>query len=247
MKKLYTFLLFSTFLTLSSYGQLEFYVQGDPTNTNYAGGTYSFTAPDTNKQEVYIDVVNPTGMDSMFIISRRRLNPQPPASWKDGVCWQGASGFGLCVPYFVMNMEYYQLNPNNADQISQNTPAELKPEIKAHYDDPGTFTYRYYVGTVYNPQMDSIDVEMTLEPLSVPETTLTVGIHPNPASETITIEADGFETADVKIVDVLGNIVLISKIAGSTKINVGDYRNGIYFVTISTNGKSVSRKLIVRH
>ena len=73
---------------------------------------------------------------------------------------------------------------------------ELKVQIWPDYNDPGTYTYRYYVGTPVNPKMDSMDIEMILTPVSVPEATLTVGIHPNPASNSINVEAEGFELAD---------------------------------------------------
>lgn len=79
----------------------------------------------------------------------------------------------------------------------------------------------------------------------VPE--LSISVQPNPASDFITINADGVENAMVQIIDVLGNVVWNSTISGKGSINVTEFRNGIYYVNVSANGTRASRKVIVRH
>ncbi len=246
MKKLYTLLLISVGFASQSFGQFGAYIQGDLTGTNYAGGTYSYQALDTSERTIYVDFVNNSGMDSLFVVARQRVTPVP-TSWEDGLCWEGNSGFGICIDPSNMNTDFYQLSAGNGAFVAPNDSVELKAQIWPDYNDPGTYTYRYYIGTPSNPKMDSIDIEMTLSPLSIPEPTLTVGIHPNPATDFINVQAEGFESADIKIVDVLGNTVMTSTLSGSTKIDVAEFRNGIYFVTVSAEGTHVSRKVIVRH
>ena len=245
MKKILLSLLVFGGLSLSANAQFEFYVQGDATNTNYAGGTYQIVAQDAVDQYTKIDIYNKTGSDDSFVIGRRRLTPEA-GSWTDFMCWGGPGGGGLCIDAPIMDQEYFQMQ-NSAVPIVNNENGLLESHIEPSYTDPGTYTYRYYVGTLQNNLMDSMDVEVTITPLSVPEPKLTVGIHPNPASSFIQVQADGFESADIKVVDVLGNLVYSSTLTGSTKIDVSEFRNGIYFVTVSSEGTRVSRKVIVRH
>ncbi|MCR9171370.1 MAG: T9SS type A sorting domain-containing protein [bacterium] len=246
MRNLYTLFFIAVGFTFHSFGQFEAYVQGDLTNTDYAGSTYFYQALDTNEQSIYVDFVNRSGFDSLFIVTRQRLNPVA-SSWEDGLCWEGNSGFGICIDPSNMTGDFYQLSAGNGAFVAPNDSVELKAQIWPHINDPGTYTYRYYVGTPSNPKMDSVDIEMLLTPLSVPEATLTVGIHPNPASDHINIQAEGFESATLKVIDLLGNTVLNKTLYGSTKIDVSEFRNGIYFVTVATEGSRISRKVVVRH
>ena len=246
MKRLYTLLIACTCFSFAGLSQFEFYVQGDPTNTNYASGTYTYQALNISSENaIYIDVVNNTGGNETYVVGRRRILPEA-ASWEDGFCWEGSSGFGICIPPGVMNQEYFQMT-NNDVPITPGQAGELKPQIYPEMADVGYFKYRYYVGTLTNNKMDSMDLEVFITPLSVPEPKLTVGIHPNPASSYIQVEADGYKSADIEVVDVLGNLVYTSTLSESTKIDVAEFRNGIYFVTVSAEGTRVSRKVIVRH
>lgn len=247
MKKLYSLFLFSLGLISTSYGQgqFEFYVHGDQSQTNYSGGTYQIHALGETDQYTKIDVVNKTGTDDSYVIGRRRLTPSAP-SWTDFMCWGGSAGGGLCIDAPIMDQDYFQMQ-NSAVPLANDSMGLLESHIEPNFGDAGTYTYRYYVGTLNNYYIDSMDVEVTITPLSVPEPVLTIGIHPNPASEFVYVQADGYETAEIKVVDVLGNNVLTTTVSGTTKIDVSEFRNGIYFVTVSAEGNHVSRKVIVRH
>jgi hypothetical protein len=49
-------------------------------------------------------------------------------------------------------------------------------------------------------------------------------------------------------VDLVGNIILEKEINSIADINVSEYKNGIYFVTIETEGLKLSnRKLVIKH
>lgn len=246
MKNLYALLILSTCFSFQAMSQFEFYVQGDLSGTNYAGSTYTYHAVNiSNENPVYVDVVNKTGGNETYVVGRKKISPVA-ASWEDGFCWEGSNGFGICIPPSSMMQDEFQMQ-NNDVPIVPDSAGELKAQFFPETSDVGTFTYRYYIGTLTDNKMDSMDIEVFISPVSVPEPTLTVGIQPNPASEHITINAEGFATADVQIVDVLGNVVLNTQLSGTKTIDVAEYRNGIYFVTVSASGTRVSRKVIVRH
>jgi hypothetical protein len=121
---------------------------------------------------------------------------------------------------------------------------------KVEPKDPGygCGEYRYYIISGQTI-LDSIDIAVCktvavdeLEPFS-----LTMA--PNPASSYFTIKTTGSESATVKVVDVLGNVVMTASIMGTSKtINTESFKNGVYFVIVESEGqKPINRKLIVRH
>jgi hypothetical protein len=71
---------------------------------------------------------------------------------------------------------------------------------------------------------------------------------PNPASDYVLISTNGIDNATIKIIDILGNSVYSENISTTKKIDVSDYKNGIYFISIeSSDSKIVNRRLIVKH
>ena len=71
---------------------------------------------------------------------------------------------------------------------------------------------------------------------------------PNPASDYVLISTNGIDNATIKIIDILGNTIYLENISTTKKIDVSDYKNGIYFVSIeSSDSKIVNRRLIVKH
>ena len=62
------------------------------------------------------------------------------------------------------------------------------------------------------------------------------------------ISSNEVDNSNVKIVDVLGNVVYTETISATKKIDLSDFKNGIYFITIETSDSKISnRKLIIRH
>lgn len=245
MKKTILSLLLVSGMITTANAQFEFYVHGDLTQTNYAGSTYQIQALSDADQDTKVDIVNKTGVSDSYVVGRRKLTPTAPY-WTDFLCWGGSAGGGLCIDSTIMDQDYFQMQ-NSAVPMAPDSMGLLESHIDPDYNTPGTYTYRYYVGTTQDYFMDSMDIEVTLTPLSVLEPKLTVGIQPNPASDYINVQIDGFESAAIQIVDVLGNVVMNSSLSGTTKIDVAEFRNGIYFVTVSAAGTRVSRKVIVRH
>ena len=84
--------------------------------------------------------------------------------------------------------------------------------------------------------IQSFRIDKTIEPV-------------NPATDFISINLNGIETAAIKIVDVLGNTVFKdSYFSGVKKVDVSNFKNGIYFVMIESNGiKTMTRKVVIKH
>jgi hypothetical protein len=78
-------------------------------------------------------------------------------------------------------------------------------------------------------------------------------IYPNPANEAAYIDYQVNETTKAKIIirNILGRVVDefdLSKVNNQIKINTSSWESGVYFYTLSINGKpQKAKKLIVDH
>lgn len=72
-----------------------------------------------------------------------------------------------------------------------------------------------------------------------------VSIFPNPTSQEVHITFP-ITTTDIQITNALGQPVLSQHVDGIEKINIQLYENGIYFVVVKTNKKTLTQKLVVQ-
>ena len=73
-------------------------------------------------------------------------------------------------------------------------------------------------------------------------------VAPNPATDVISINAEGVVGGTLRVVDMLGNVIYVSDFNNSKKVNVSEFKNGVYFLTVqSGNSKGFTKKLVVRH
>jgi hypothetical protein len=71
-------------------------------------------------------------------------------------------------------------------------------------------------------------------------------IYPNPVTNgVLNINTTANDTKNVVVYDVLGKQVVNTTISGST-VNVANLKNGVYIVKITENGKTATRKLVIR-
>ena len=236
-------------LSLGATAQIEIYVDGGA--TDYAGGgVFAYHATGDSDQLHEIHMENHSGSSQDMIVSRRLVGTHP-ASWTDYLCWghQTDQFGGLCIDAVSMDMELYTMPGSGAVTLADGEYGFVSSHITPSFNDPGTYTFRYYVGTDQNPYMDSVDFEVTLTPLTIEEKApeLSIGVKPNPATDYMVVTANGVESANVRVIDVLGNVVHKSTVSGSKNIDVSEYRNGIYFVMIESKGTKVSRKVFIRH
>jgi hypothetical protein len=84
------------------------------------------------------------------------------------------------------------------------------------------------------------------DPLSVKENAIAgLNMYPNPVSNgTLYITSNSSEAKSVGVYDVLGKQVLNAKTSNNA-VNVSNLTNGVYFVKITEDGKTATKKLIV--
>ncbi len=140
-----------------------------------------------------------------------------------------------------MTPTMYNINPSN--QLFAITP-------KGSITCGGTAHLRYTV-YVNNTVMDSVDIiiNSTLSAPSISKEAVDVTVYPNPVANYLNINASGIdENIRVQITDVLGKEVYDETVASTKKIDVSDFKNGVYIVAVSENGKPIkTKRIVVKH
>lgn len=200
-------------------------------------------------------VTNNTGSDGLWTVTRKKTNV--PSTWNDQICWPPncfptGSGLLYTTPHDPDNGSPAPTvldGTSTAQQFGTDYEADLKPQITPDFTTSGGAVYTYYItDAVSGVYLDSITLNFTY-PLAVNDVkTPELSIAPNPASTSVKVTLDGTESATVRVVDVLGNVVYSEEVTGSKNIDVSSFKNGVYFVSINGTGrKAITKKLVVRH
>lgn len=257
MKKIYHLLTLALLTATVSTAQVDIkeFSQGNATGQNLNGTTISRVVSDDELVVIDLAVVNKFNTNKTLSVTRDKILDVP--AWSNGNISQGIPAEQICwgpVPdsTFVgvcMNPDSDPWTTPNSFVLGQDGLANLKFDI--HSSGTGTIHYRFYVmdNTV---KVDSVDVYLTTT-LSIKDKKneeVSVSIYPNPTSSVLTIAAQGLDGSyDVKMTDVLGKVVYNETVAGTTKkVDVSDFKNGVYLVTITEKGTAIqTRRIVVKH
>jgi hypothetical protein len=107
-------------------------------------------------------------------------------------------------------------------------------------------TVEYYVTAVYTggESDPSNTVEVVVTSVIDNKESL-IKIYPNPASNVLNIEA-GANVQMLTIMNTAGQMVYQNSIEqGTTRIDINDYRSGVYILQIESEGQKITRKIVV--
>lgn len=209
-------------------------------NNDYSSGTAPFLTTAYSGSEVIIDIdiENNSGSTISWRASRLNLS-NVPSTWTNfyccaGQCFLANSSNPWCTP------SSYMINLANGE-VAHTSFHVMPNEIGT-----GTFTLRFGDCTTFE---DSISVTIDrLAGIKELNHTPSFSMYPNPANELVSIQLNNSKNGTVKIVDLVGNVIYSEAISSSKTLNTSEFKNGIYFVTIESEGnKMTSRKLVVRH
>lgn len=71
-----------------------------------------------------------------------------------------------------------------------------------------------------------------------------LSIYPNPASDVVNVISNSLSNKDIVITDLLGKTVLKANVSQS--VNISSLKSGVYMMQITQDGKSATRKLVVK-
>lgn len=74
-----------------------------------------------------------------------------------------------------------------------------------------------------------------------------ISFSPNPATNNITLQSSGFKVQSFELINIMGQIIIqqpLNKQQGKLNIDVSDFPSGVYFLKISSEGKSAVKKFV---
>lgn len=253
MKKRCHLLAVTLLTTLVSIGQVDIkeYSQGNAVGTNLNGTIISRVVGEDELVVVDLAVVNKFGLDKTLSVTRDKLVDVP--EWSNGNLSQGIPAEQICwgstpdtlFEGICMNPDSDPWTTPNDFILYANGLANMKFDI--HTTGPGTIHYRFHVMDG-STKVDSVDVYLTtiLGIKDKKSNEITMTIYPNPAISILNISAQGLhENYDVKMTDILGKVVYNDTVVGSSKkVDVSDFKNGVYLVTFLENGTVVQTRRV---
>jgi|GEM_PF-6061000 len=240
-KILFTAILSSTLIT-SFAQQVKFVKYGS--TVDYTGDTLVITGVASDPVNTPCYVVNTSG-SSLLNTKMKRVKLIDLSGTEDYFCW-GIS----CYPSSMVS-------PNNPWTCPDVTSIPVGDSAALTLDYvpnamPGVSYYRYILLNGGGNPVDSMDVKYIMsDNAGITENNkATLSVYPNPAKGSISVKTGNAIGLDIKIVDMLGTVVYSGKLENATdKIDVSNYTDGIYFVTIGNGSKAsvVTKKIIVRN
>ncbi|MCB9198618.1 MAG: T9SS type A sorting domain-containing protein [Flavobacteriales bacterium] len=255
MKKIYVLSMF--FLAVSSIfsQQIKIIEPSNPTvDVNGETLTVSGT-PSTLDMEIALYIVNTSGSSLTMICTRTEVDGL--AGTQNSTCWQicPATLNTGAKPVYTVNLSGTNLEETAADGDTITSFAgHYVPQgqdgcslFKYEWIDATTATVYGYVYVRFEHQTSGVCTASTNQ------IELDFEVYPNPANNIMNIQLDEAfsKDLDVKVVDVLGQVVINSKLtAGSSYKSIGTEKlvNGVYFVTFASNENTIlTKKIVVRH
>lgn len=100
----------------------------------------------------------------------------------------------------------------------------------------------------FNQPILTNTVTTTVGTLGIPDVAKDIfALYPNPANSYVTVKMHDAAAAEITITDVTGKTVLKTSLdAAESNIDIAALHSGMYFITLSAEGKSSTKKLIVK-
>lgn len=248
MKKIVTLLSVALLSGFTAFGQVEIrlFENSAPVGNDISGTTVTVDVTTDGLVAKTFNVKNVSASTLGLNIERYRV--VEIAGWTDGLCWgpnPDPNFEGHCYSSGQMPTNPW-INPH-VSNISPNGSGNLVVDI--HTEGAGCGHYRYYV-VQGSTRIDSVDV-IVCSTLGVDEQQEEVGMtaYPNPANNQLTVNTTGNGGNYVlRITDVLGKVVYTEEAGAVKKVDVSDFKNGVYLVTVLEKGNLIqTRRVVVKH
>lgn len=237
---------------VGAYAQLKLI---DPTHPGADLNNTTITVsgvPSDNDLDFPLSVINTSSQ--AYAVKCRRTEVDVLAGTSNTTCWV------LCPPYVNAADYPVMVIGQNGVEYEENLQAgDTALGFLAHYgphnlDGCSLFKYEFFDAADPNTALATIHVRFTHNVSTSCTASLTelsnvnFDLYPNPVNEQLNIEVD-LNNAEVKIVDMLGKTVFTqNNVNTTTKVDVSNLNNGIYFVSILKEGTVLkTEKLIVKH
>lgn len=211
--------------------------------TDYSSGhsPFIYNVTSSNIYNFEIDVKNETGVNKTWKLIRFNES-DVPSTWSTTVC-----GGSACSMNSPLNPYCFTPPVSNPFNVPNGTTGFISFHVTVN--SLGTGTYKVYLGTDCTSFDDSIEFQINstvgIDELS---SKTNFSVFPNPSNDIVSVKMENNKKGNLKIVDIIGNVIYEEVIVNSTTLNVSEFKNGIYFVAIENDDQiSSNKKLIVKH
>ena len=236
-------------ITMVKTGTFPLVATGDVTDYSSGHSAFEYNVSSSNTVNFEMDIENNTGVSKSWRITRFN-EVGTPSDWTSYICC-GVACFPVSTanPY-VTPASNFTANPQIIKTIEVANGGTGFLSFHVTPNSAGTGRYMLYLTDNDNTvKEDSIEININSS-VGIKEVkqTPSFSMYPNPSTDFVTLELNNGKTGTVKIVDLVGNVVYSESIISTAKLNVSEFKNGIYFVTVESEGiKLSSRKLVIRH
>ena len=246
MNKLVLSLFASVAIGLSGNAQNVAFYEGSTSTTDISGTTVTVQVT-SSIYEGFFYGKNLSGTPVEVKVRRVSLIA-PPAAVTEQVCTgpvPDPTAIGNCFDIAAGNANW--LSPNQY-VIDDANKANIEVHIDPH-GSTGMVHNRYYLEDLNGNKLDSMDLKIAnFASIKDVKPSVTFTAFPNPADDILNLTVQGSTENTVKLVDVLGNVVMEDKMTSNKKIDVRDFKNGVYILTVYANGALLqTRRVVVRH
>lgn len=252
MKKLYSLVTVVLLACSTGFGQVEIKLWDTTTQSGTGnalnGQEYTYVVTTDGTHGVTINFKNTSAVTKTWKMERYRITDM--AAWTDYLCW-GAPGdpFGQCYTAALMNTNPWTTPAQYSLDVAAGGSANLVADTDT--DGAGTEKYRFYLIEGQSTRVDSVDVIVTsvLGVSDQKQEEVSIAVYPNPVSNVLTVSATGVEgSVELKMVDVLGKVVLTESGAPLNKVDVSNFKNGVYLVYVYNKGDLIqTKRIVIKH
>ncbi|MDR0802113.1 T9SS type A sorting domain-containing protein [Fluviicola sp.] len=250
MKKIYSLVIVALVTWSAGFGQTEIKLWDAGSQSgigNMLNGTdYTYAVSSDGTHGVTINFKNVSATNKTWKMERYRITDV--ASWTDYLCW-GAPGdpFGQCYTAPIMSTNPWTSPAQYSLDIAPGESANLIADTDT--DGSGTERYRFYLIEGQSTRVDSVDVIITSVLGVNKNENKEISVYPNPVNSLLTINAAGYDTdLSIRITDVLGKVVYDEIQSPFAKIDVSNFKNGVYLVAITDKNKILqTKRIVVKH
>ena len=199
-------------------------------------------ANETGLLELLLNVENNTLSDKQWRL-KRIIENGTNSDWNSSFSFESSC-------FSFTNTSPYCTPENSFTQIY--TPSGGSDDIQFHINmlSYGMGKYKLFLGDCDTDE-DSIEIYINNyidAGLFEKNELFSFAMYPNPSNNQFTIQLKNSTKSNVKIIDLIGNIVYSEIINSTSIINTTELKNGIYFVEMETDGvKSHAQKLEIKH
>ncbi|MBI1836563.1 MAG: T9SS type A sorting domain-containing protein [Flavobacteriia bacterium] len=247
MKKILLSLILGTSLYSNAQNITIFVGSG---TTDMSGQTISINVDNTNQIATSMTFNNNSGATQSWRMTVKDLTNT--AGWEDGFCWGSTSNplIGNCYGNSQVNSNPWTTPNTNTGHpsVDNGSSGTLLSDITP--GGAGQGHYRYLISLDGTTFIDSVDILVTSTAgIKDIKNNPSFSMSPNPANDIISLDVNDLNVTGIKMLDLLGNIVYTeNNVSDNKKVDVSNFKNGVYFVVIEINGKAtLNRKLVVKH